>query len=1431
MVDKFINMWKVRELADKVTNVVMNYTEIEGKVREATNDDPWGPTGPLMQELAHATFSYETFPEVMSMLWKRMLQDNKTNWRRTYKSLLLLNYLVRNGSERVVTSSREHIYDLRSLENYTFTDEGGKDQGINVRHKVRELIDFIQDDDRLREERKKAKKNKDKYIGMSSDVMGVRSGGYGGGFNDGGWRTSRSDHGENWYSDSRSGDRYEDDDAQYEGEKEFSDSDSPSPRRNYRYNDRASPAEIATESKSTGNINMNIRPAKSAMSANASAPVTKQPQNKANVGGNKKIDMGAAASFGKKSNAAAGIHSPTHRDTPADSNNDDLIGYSSLNNNLSVGISDLESNNTTTATNNNNIHNLFPTCSPKSEKTLNSAAVITDDLDDFNPRAVEQPQGEFGDFASAFGGSASLEAPSTALGAMAPTAGTGGDDFADFSAFQSSSTTSNNTIAGGLEGNLLATATPANDAFDLFNAAASTNSHNAATTGATTATDLLAGLGDLSIHQSMPMADDDTIDRDREATFPSTLKQELSEAILKLKDIEKVQSSQNVEQVKEIICSLWSRGALPGFTTAERMCNLDKDTIPWHLIAEQEYVDLLQAILKLFSVDWPASIQEGECGILNVFKIDYNFQYVYESWTCLLQKLGELPQVVMEVFKFLLEDENLLFVAYLQVCKEKASLLEEFKQTLHSIPEPKVELFNMKVKEFLQIQISLPTRCANHVQGKVGDVFLASNYCRLLMQHMLKALWFLMHCEEKETYFETKFLSHLMARLVSEFCQDTEKNSLLFQLLEIIEAFCVTPNTQKLIHKIFADIEDNIAIYRLSLCMLKGDLDIYRMLGSCIKNCVPWEFCFMQKLALQRIPESNNCLKALVQYVAKVDNKMLEKLFEMTLNIWAKRSILQKLSQSEHFNLTKLVIACGQVYCQGFATTKADDDSDIKRLLHQALRHHLECPDATQRHIGMKCVEIIFNLMASPDTKEEDKLKFEYTALMETEKGKLLTEMDELMKINSNNSLGPEKNLENLLAIFMTNTTKPSTEFIGPSSKVSPKSVTAEQRDMTTSPPAKSPRMDIDSDDDDDDDDDDLKPYDMSNDIPQLMEKRPKFLFDLLQTLSSKCENYEIFESALASAETLIRSQLPRSDARLALDLMQIFLPLDMQYYYENFEETKFKCCVAICSARPAECAEYLCRQFHTDNSCYSVSLRIVMLQILAATAKELAEKVPIQNMESSIVPKPSSGYMRKFNFKNEEQQRLARNRQIIKSRLKEKTKRYFTSTTTKGNVNSNEKPNRFHPVVGTFFFCLVRGDRTKQMLYVKYDRLAHDIDTMLMVNFLHTLSIIVMCAHNCPLLPAMTREIFDMCSFVRFSPEARIRLACLELLGITLVTTPSYVLAEQFSDRLLDLRYWLEDFMRSPLVGGESSEECREIAGQILNTCYKVMNPQEEKN
>lgn len=161
--------WKIRELTDKVTNVVMNYTDVEARVREATNDEPWGPSGTLMQELANDTFMYESYSEVTGMLWKRIFHEGRNNWRRIYKGLLVVSYLIRNGSERFVTSTREHINDMRALQNFTYHDEHGKDLGVNVRNKAKELVSFIRDNERLREERKKCKRNKNKYVGMSSD--------------------------------------------------------------------------------------------------------------------------------------------------------------------------------------------------------------------------------------------------------------------------------------------------------------------------------------------------------------------------------------------------------------------------------------------------------------------------------------------------------------------------------------------------------------------------------------------------------------------------------------------------------------------------------------------------------------------------------------------------------------------------------------------------------------------------------------------------------------------------------------------------------------------------------------------------------------------------------------------------------------------------------------------------------------------------------------------------------------------------------------------------------------------------------------------------------------------------------------------------------------------------------------------------------------
>lgn len=47
------------------------------------------------------------------------------------QALVLLEYLVKNGSERVVDDARSHVSTVKMLRNFHYIDEKGKDQGIN----------------------------------------------------------------------------------------------------------------------------------------------------------------------------------------------------------------------------------------------------------------------------------------------------------------------------------------------------------------------------------------------------------------------------------------------------------------------------------------------------------------------------------------------------------------------------------------------------------------------------------------------------------------------------------------------------------------------------------------------------------------------------------------------------------------------------------------------------------------------------------------------------------------------------------------------------------------------------------------------------------------------------------------------------------------------------------------------------------------------------------------------------------------------------------------------------------------------------------------------------------------------------------------------------------------------------------------------------
>lgn len=163
----------------KAQNAVMNFTEMEAKVREATNNEPWGASSTLMQEIANGTFNYQTLNEIMPMIYRRFTEKAAEEWRQIYKALQLLEFLIKHGSERVIDDARGHISLLKMLRQFHFIDQNGKDQGINVRNRAKELADLLSDVDRIRTERKKARATKNKYTGVEGGAT------FGGGFSSG----------------------------------------------------------------------------------------------------------------------------------------------------------------------------------------------------------------------------------------------------------------------------------------------------------------------------------------------------------------------------------------------------------------------------------------------------------------------------------------------------------------------------------------------------------------------------------------------------------------------------------------------------------------------------------------------------------------------------------------------------------------------------------------------------------------------------------------------------------------------------------------------------------------------------------------------------------------------------------------------------------------------------------------------------------------------------------------------------------------------------------------------------------------------------------------------------------------------------------------------------------------------------------------------
>jgi epsin len=81
--------------------------------------------------------------------------------------LTVLDYCLHAGSENVVIYFRDNIYVIKTLKEFQYVDEVGKDQGANVRQKAKDITNLLSDDTRLREERRSRAHMRDRMTSRS----------------------------------------------------------------------------------------------------------------------------------------------------------------------------------------------------------------------------------------------------------------------------------------------------------------------------------------------------------------------------------------------------------------------------------------------------------------------------------------------------------------------------------------------------------------------------------------------------------------------------------------------------------------------------------------------------------------------------------------------------------------------------------------------------------------------------------------------------------------------------------------------------------------------------------------------------------------------------------------------------------------------------------------------------------------------------------------------------------------------------------------------------------------------------------------------------------------------------------------------------------------------------------------------------------------
>ncbi|XP_074290498.1 epsin-3 [Silene latifolia] len=148
----------IKEKIKTARLALTDVTPIQLMTEEATNANPWAPNTQTLGLISRAAFEVDDYWRIVDILHNKLSKFDRKEWRASYNSLVVLEYLLTHGPERVAEEFQTHKSIIDDMKFFQHIDEKGFNWGLTVRKKSEKILKLLENGPLLKEERENARK-------------------------------------------------------------------------------------------------------------------------------------------------------------------------------------------------------------------------------------------------------------------------------------------------------------------------------------------------------------------------------------------------------------------------------------------------------------------------------------------------------------------------------------------------------------------------------------------------------------------------------------------------------------------------------------------------------------------------------------------------------------------------------------------------------------------------------------------------------------------------------------------------------------------------------------------------------------------------------------------------------------------------------------------------------------------------------------------------------------------------------------------------------------------------------------------------------------------------------------------------------------------------------------------------------------------------